>query len=127
MESTKLASEQVRVARGRTYAKTTYTLTYAFCMTIPALNFFFGMLFLVLMAFNIYRLSAQRKTDFFWLFVGSVVSIVGFVIGLAMLEAIPPIGGWIGAMITFGLNLFVAIFILGGRLGHILFGAPAKR
>ncbi|PRE26134.1 hypothetical protein C6P72_09835 [Burkholderia gladioli] len=96
-------------------------------MTIPALNFLFGMLFFAFMAFNIYRLSAQRKADFFWLILGSVLSIIGFVIGLVMLEAIPPIGGWIGTMLNFGLNIFVAIFILGGRLGHVLFGAPAKR
>ncbi|MCM2538716.1 hypothetical protein [Burkholderia glumae] len=127
METTKLVSKQTRVERANAFAKTTYTFAYAFFMTMPVLGFFLGMGVFAFVAFNIYRLSAQRKTDVFWLIFGSILSVAGFVIEIAMMETIPPIGGWAGAMIDFGINLFVAIFILGGRIGHLLFGSPTKR
>jgi len=119
----KLANAQTQTQRATSYVKTVGLGTFVLLMSIPLLNLFAGMLMLFWFAINIINRSAQRGRDFFWLFAASVICLVGFAIPMATesMRGVGFGGGWLLDVIV---NVLVALFIVGGQLGHLFRADP---
>ncbi|WP_186197558.1 hypothetical protein [Burkholderia gladioli] len=116
MDTTKLVSAQEQSKRASSFVKYFLPFCYATALALPIFNFFLLMLAGMIYAMKIYAISAQRKTDFLWLFIGFASSFAGIVAGIEMFG--------IGSSFEFLVNLAVG-FVVGGKLSH-LFAKPKR-
>jgi hypothetical protein len=113
----KLASSQTQERRGRAFGKVAAIWVFLVCTSIPILNILFGMFLVLWFAKLVFSRSGQMGRDFAWLLFGALLCMFGF--------ALPAItetwhkGFGIGWVLEVGLNLFVCLFVVGGRLGHL--------
>ncbi len=118
MQKPKIASQQDQEKRGAAFEKLFGVLGFAMFMLIPLINAVIGMFMFIFIAMKIMSASAQRAVDFLWLCVGSAACMFGFFLP-AICDGPTASGMKIGFFLEFALNILVAIFILGGRLGHL--------
>ncbi|MFL9954199.1 hypothetical protein PQR65_12410 [Paraburkholderia nemoris] len=104
------------------FTKTALLIAFVLFMSIPILNLLFGMGFIIWFGVNIFARSAQRGVDFLWLFVGAVICLIGIALpALTDSNHTSYATCWLGGVV---LNIFVGVFIAGGRLGHLFQANP---
>ena len=119
MENQKIASEEVQAQRGKSLAKVALVSMFVVCMSVPIVNLLFGLVFVVWLSMAIVGASARRAADFGWLLIGAALCLFGFF--LPVIFAGPTSSGMMhGWLLEAGLNVGVAVFILVGKLGHLL-------
>ncbi|WP_250463256.1 hypothetical protein [Caballeronia sp. GAFFF2] len=117
MSNAKLASEASQLRRGKAFSKVALIGLFVIFMSIPILNLLFGMGFFIWFSVNIFARSAQRGKDFLWLVLGSFVCLFGIALPAFMEHNRMSYGAcW---FYGFVLNVFIGVFIAGGRLGHL--------
>jgi hypothetical protein len=124
MQNSKVVSEREQAKRGARSMGFFAVLGFAMIMTFPLLNAIVGMFMFLALAMKIYATSAQRAADFGWLVLGAIICLFGFFLP-ALLDGPTSTGMIMGFTLDFLLNIFVAIFFLGGRLRHLFVGKPA--
>ncbi|MFT4434173.1 hypothetical protein ACMX25_12370 [Caballeronia sp. 15715] len=122
--SSKLADATTQTQRAGAFAKATGLWTFVLIMSIPILDILAGLFMVLWFSVNIINRSAQRGRDFFWLFAGTVICLLGFAIPAATdsIRGVGFGGGWFLDVIV---NVLVGWLIVGRKLGH-LFGADPK-
>lgn len=119
MQKSKLVSEQIQEKRGLVFAKFFGVLGFSMLMLIPMINVIIGMFIAMFLLMKIMSASAQRTKDLFWVFIGAAVCMFGFFLP-ALCDGPTSAGMKMGFSLEFVLNICVAIFIVGGKLGHLL-------
>lgn len=119
MQKSKLVSEQVQEKRGLAFFKFFGVLGFSMFMLIPLINVIVGLFIVIFFAMKIIAASAQRPKDFFWLFAGVVVCMFGFFLP-AIFDGPTSAGMAMGFFLEFALNVCVAVFIVGGKLSHLI-------
>ena len=114
----KIASSETLEKRGRAIGKVFGVWLFLLFTSIPILNMIFGCFILIWFVVNILSRSANLFTDFFWLIIGSIICMFGFLVPWLASEYwhMSYGGGWFLEVL---INLFVCFFIVGGRLGHL--------
>jgi hypothetical protein len=123
MANPRLASANAQTQRGTAFFKVAMVVAFVMLMSIPILNLLFGMGFIIWFSVNIFGRSAQRGIDFLWLFVGSVVCLIGIALPAFTHDNTSYATDWFWDVI---LNLLVGVFIAGGRLGHLFQADPTR-
>jgi len=118
----KLANNETQEKRGRAFGKVAAIWVFLVCTSIPILNILFGMFLVLWFAKLIFARSGQMGKDFVWLAAGAMLCMFGF--AFPAISETWRMGFGAGWVVEVGLNLFVCLFIVGGRLGH-LFSADA--
>ena len=118
----KLASSQTQERRGRAFGKVAVVWCFLVLTSIPILNLVFGMVLVLWFGKLIFARSGQMWKDFLWLAAGALLCMFGF--AFPAISETWRMGFGAGWLVEVGLNLFVCLFIVGGRLGH-LFSADA--
>ncbi|WP_133647523.1 hypothetical protein [Paraburkholderia flava] len=119
MQKSKLVSEQIQEKRGLVFAKFFGVLGFSMFMLIPLINAIVGMFIVIFFAMKIIAASAQRAADLSWLLVGAAVCMFGFFLP-ALCDGPTSAGMKTGFFLEFVLNICVAVFIVGGKLSHLL-------
>jgi len=119
----KLASNETQAKRGRAFGKAAAVWSFLVCTSIPILNILFGMGLVLWFGTLIYGRSGQMGRDFAWLFAGAALCMFGF--ALPAIAETWHMGFGKGWVLEVGLNLFVCLFVVGGRLGHLFAAGPS--
>lgn len=120
MDKQKIATFDTQAERAMSFTRTALVVMFVLFMSVPLLNLLAGMGFVIWLSMTIWARSAQRAVDFGWLALGSVACLFGFF--LPVVSAGPTSSGMIhGWLLEVSLNTAVALFILIGRLGRLLF------
>lgn len=120
----KIASSETQEKRGRAFGKGAAIYTFLVLTSIPILNIIFGMLLVFWFARLIFSRSGQMGKDFAWLFAGAALCMFGF--ALPAIAETWHMGFGKGWVLEVGLNLFVCLFVVGGRLGHLFAASVAE-
>lgn len=122
MANPKLASVETQAKRGAAFSKTALIVAFVMLMSIPILNFLFGMGAVIFLSVGIFARSAQRGVDFFWLFLGAIFCFAGFLLpAFTDHNHTSYATDWFWSVIV---NVCVGVFILGGRLWHLFEANP---
>jgi hypothetical protein len=124
MEKQKVATRETQVERAKSMTRIMLVIMFVLCLSVPLVNLLFGLGFIIWLTMTILARSAQRAADFGWLVVGSALCLFGFFLP-ALFEGPTSSGMMHGWLLEALLNTGVAIFILTGRLGHLLFTPEA--
>lgn len=120
MENHKVVSEEAQIQRAKSSMKFTLFAMFVVCLSIPIANILFGMFFVFWLAMAIMGRSARRAADFGWLALGACLCLFGFFLP-AIFDGPTASGMLFGWSLEAALNVAVAVFIVLGRLGHLLF------
>lgn len=117
MANSKLASAETQAKRGAAFSKTALIVAFVMLMSIPVLNFVFGMGVVIFFGVGIFARSGQRGVDFLWLLAGAAVCFAGMLLpAFSDHNHTSYATDWFEGVI---LNVLVGVFILGNRLWHL--------
>ncbi|WP_017772779.1 hypothetical protein [Paraburkholderia kururiensis] len=120
MENQKIASEEVQIKRAKSSMRFAIVAMFVVCMSVPIVNLLFGLFFMLWLSMSIIGASARRSADFGWLALGACLCLFGFFLP-AIFDGPTASGMLFGWTLEAALNVAVAVFIVLGRLGHLLF------
>ncbi|MCW0053338.1 hypothetical protein OIV36_28075 [Burkholderia pseudomallei] len=120
MENQKIASEEVQIKRAKSSMRFAIVAMFVVCMSVPIVNLLFGLFFMLWLSMSIIGASARRSADFGWLLLGAALCLFGFFLPV-IFEGPTASGMLFGWTLEAALNVAVAVFIVLGRLGHLLF------